>query len=627
MNYQEFCDKYDVHGLNPQQEQAVKRVDGATLLLAVPGSGKTTVIVARTGYMLHVAGIDPKHILTLTYTRAAAMEMRERFIKKFGDANGVTPHFATINSFCLSVLRICTKEKGERLPELVPGNERIVREIASSMMREYPSDIVVRTLAMQIGKAKNEMMDAEQLKAVENDVLDFYEFFIAYRNYLSEHGLMDFDDQLLMADAFLEKYPDILARAQRQYRYISLDEAQDTSLVQHRIVKKLVGRTGNIFMVGDEDQSIYGFRGAYPSALLNFTNDYANAQVLKMETNYRSDQAIVRPTNAFIKRNAQRNDKNMTPASRQEGYVILQPIADMKVQPRMVLDEIKSFLGTPDTLAVLFRNNDSAIPILNLLVKEGIAVRSRDATSLFMSNFVVHDILSFFRLALNPADIQAFKQIYYKLGLYIKAAQVRIIEEMMQTGRYKTVFDAIQDCWQFTKMRGPLFALRQALLTIAKQKPEKGIDLILYSTGYYENCLLRKMDEGASETTLMLKVNIMKLVAMEYDTPQEFLKAIDDIQHYQGDSGSNVTLSTIHSSKGLEFDTVLIIDVIEGILPTLSQQKSMEDEEEEARLFYVGATRARHRLHFLLPRAMFQSPLDTSEYFDDFLKNALPPST
>lgn len=618
MDYKEFCAKYHVR-LNDQQATAVQRVNGATLLLAVPGSGKTTVIVARTGYLLHVVGIDPRNILTITFTKAAAREMKERFIKKFGEVNGFVPHFSTINSFCLSVIKTCAREKHITIPELVPNNEPIIRDIARTMMRDYPSDSTIKSLAQSIGKVKNELMENDQIKQIEEEGIDFYQFYHKYKTHLTDNGLMDFDDQLLMANELLDTYPDILARAKKQYRYISLDEAQDTSLVQHRIVQKLVGKDGNIFMVGDEDQSIYGSRGAYPEALLSFESDYNNASIIYMETNFRSDQKIVLAANQFIKRNKERHDKNMHPNSTEEGKINFVPLQDMKSQPHMVFDAIRKALATKDhTLAILYRNNYSAIPIINLLQKAGLGVRTRDAAGIFLTNFVVSDILTFFRFAKDQTNLQLFRQLYYKLGLYLKSSVVQSIEETMARQPCRS---ALIPLTHYGRISAQSRQILRYMDELPKMSPLDGIDSILWNIGYMDNWLQRKIDEGASESSLMLKVNILKLVAMEYKTVDEFLTAIDRIRDYQGDPDSNVTLSTIHSSKGLEFDQVVLVDVFNGVLPTISNTKEEKDEEEEARLFYVGATRAKHQLDIVVPNAMFGQALEVSEFLKGFGSN------
>lgn len=619
MDFQQFCERYHVQ-LNEQQAAAVQRVNGATLLLAVPGSGKTTVIVARTGYMLHVEHIDPRTILTITYTKAAATEMKERFIQKFAMAGCPVPHFSTINSFCLSVIKACAREKGIRIPNLLSNNEPVIRDIARSMMREYPSDATIKALSQSIGKAKNELMTDEDLLSIEDENLDFAQFFHAYEDHLHGHGLMDFDDQLLMANQMLDTYPDILARAQRQFRYISLDEAQDTSLVQHVIVRKLVGRSGNIFMVGDEDQSIYSSRGAYPKALLNFQHDYADAKVIYMETNFRSDQAITSAANAFIKRNRERHNKEMKPFSREAGKIDYIPLADLKTQPRVICGIIREALANPgSSLAILYRNNYSAIPIINLLAREQLGVKTRDASAVFLTNFVVADIINFFRFAKDQTNLSLFRQLYYKLGIYVKGSVISSFESRMRTGNCKSVFDVFeQNPAAFRKLLPNLRFIRKAIDRLPTRPPLEGIDMILDVLDYRENWLRRKIDEGTSETLLMLKVNILKMVAMEYRTVDEFLCALERIRTYGGNPASNVTLSTIHSSKGLEFDRVILIDVFNGILPTTSATKEPEAEEEEVRLFYVGATRAKHVLDIVVPNAMFGTQLEPSEFLKDF---------
>lgn len=617
MDYNEFCQRYNIK-LTEQQAAAVQRVNGATLLLAVPGSGKTTVIVARTGYLLQVAGVNPRNILTITFTKAAAREMKERFIKKFGlGPNDSVPHFSTINSFCLSVLRICQREKGIRVPTLVPNNNSIIRDIAKKMMHDYPSDATVNALGQNIGKAKNELMDDEQLKAIDVKVLDFRDFFHAYQSHLKDNFLMDFDDQLLMANDMLDQFPDLLNRARRQYRYISLDEAQDTSLVQHLIVQKLAGKNGNIFMVGDEDQSIYGSRGAHPASLLSFEQDYENANVIYMDMNFRSDQCIVQATRRFITRNSQRRDKNMTAASRADGEINIIPLGDLKNQARLVLGEIKKALADPSrTLGVLYRNNYSAIPILNLLRKEGVSVRAREAANLYLTHYIVSDITALLRLAMNPRDIHSFRQVYYKLGLYMKATLVDATEEAMQANSTATVWTAL-DVPQ--KLRCKLHSIGHDLKKVLKMNPVDAIDQILYSVDYWDSWLQRKIDEGESELSILIKVAILKMVAMEYDTVQDFLTGLEAIGTYQGNTTSNVTLSTIHSSKGLEFDRVILIDVFNGILPSIRNDKELDDEEEEVRLFYVGATRAKHELNIVLAHQMFGYPLELSEFLEDFV--------
>lgn len=611
MDYHTFCQKFNICGLNEQQEAAVRRVNGATLLLAVPGSGKTTVIVARTGYLMYVAGVKPENILTITYTRAAAKEMKERFIKKFAPER--IPAFSTINSFCLSVINTCAKEKYIHVPKLVPNNESIVRAIAAKMLPEYPSDSQVRSLAQKVCKVKNKLMTFQEIEAIEENSLDFSAFYQAYKLYMSEHDLMDFDDQLLMANDLLDEYPDILQRAHEKFRYVSVDEAQDTSYVQHLIVQKLVGRNGNIFMVGDEDQSIYGFRGAYPAALLDFLSNYNEPCILRMETNYRSDRNIVSAANQFIKLNTRRLDKNMRAQSQKDGAIVVTCIDRMEQQAELLLERIRN--QKPDeSLAILYRNNDSAIPLINLLQMNGIQVQTRDATGTFMTNYVIRDLLDFMLLALNPADTTAFGHLYYKMGLYMKGVTAKRIIEAVEEGECRNVFSAAM---KFAGGKGyawKIECLPRDFSDLAKKKPAEAIDYILFMLDYWSNWLTKKIDAGASEQFISLRISILKMVAEKYSTIPDFLAALKNITEYKGCEDSNVTVTTIHSSKGLEFDKVILIDMVSGIIPGDSDDRDAEDDEEDARAFYVGATRARHELEIITCRKMYQEKLEVSEF-------------
>lgn len=611
MDYHTFCQKFNICGLNEQQEAAVRRVNGATLLLAVPGSGKTTVIVARTGYLMYVAGVKPENILTITYTRAAAKEMKERFIKKFAPER--IPAFSTINSFCLSVINTCAKEKYIHVPKLVPNNESIVRAIAAKMLPEYPSDSQVRSLAQKVCKVKNKLMTFQEIEAIEENSLDFSAFYQAYKLYMSEHDLMDFDDQLLMANDLLDEYPDILQRAHEKFRYVSVDEAQDTSYVQHLIVQKLVGRNGNIFMVGDEDQSIYGFRGAYPAALLDFQRNYNEPCILRMETNYRSDRNIVSAANQFIKLNTRRLDKNMRAQSQKDGAIVVTCIDRMEQQAELLLERIRN--QKPDeSLAILYRNNDSAIPLINLLQMNGIQVQTRDATGTFMTNYVIRDLLDFMLLALNPADTTAFGHLYYKMGLYMKGVTAKRIIEAVEEGECRNVFSAAM---KFAGGKGyawKIECLPRDFSDLAKKKPAEAIDYILFMLDYWSNWLTKKIDAGASEQFISLRISILKMVAEKYSTIPDFRAALKNITEYKGCEDSNVTVTTIHSSKGLEFDKVILIDMVSGIIPGDSDDRDAEDDEEDARAFYVGATRARHELEIITCRKMYQEKLEVSEF-------------
>ena len=332
-----------------------------------------------------------------------------------------------------------------------------------------------------------------------------------------------------------------------------------------------------------------------------------------METNYRSDRNIVSAANQFIKLNTRRLDKNMRAQSQKDGAIVVTCIDRMEQQAELLLERIRN--QKPDeSLAILYRNNDSAIPLINLLQMNGIQVQTRDATGTFMTNYVIRDLLDFMLLALNPADTTAFGHLYYKMGLYMKGVTAKRIIEAVEEGECRNVFSAAM---KFAGGKGyawKIECLPRDFSDLAKKKPAEAIDYILFMLDYWSNWLTKKIDAGASEQFISLRISILKMVAEKYSTIPDFLAALKNITEYKGCQDSNVTVTTIHSSKGLEFDKVILIDMVSGIIPGDSDDRDAEDDEEDARAFYVGATRARHELEIITCRKMYQEKLEVSEF-------------
>ncbi len=324
MQHEEFLTKY-ASNLNENQLRAVRAVNGPVLLLAVPGSGKTTVLVTRLGYMLYVEGIDPSNILTVTYTVAATRDMERRFEGLFGEEFSGKLEFRTINGICAKVISSYGRMIGRDPYELVTDEKemgRIFLNILTRHLREYPTESDVREARTMITYCKNMMLDDDGIKALEEDsmmpVLDVYK---EYNSYLASNKLMDYDDQMTYAYRLLKSSPELLASYRDKYRYVCVDEAQDTSRIQHAIITLLSGSAGNLFMVGDEDQSIYGFRAACPEALLEFEKGHPGAQVLVMDENYRSNANIVTAADVFIQRNEARHAKHMVAVRTADSHI------------------------------------------------------------------------------------------------------------------------------------------------------------------------------------------------------------------------------------------------------------------------------------------------------------------
>ena len=322
--------------LNPQQEAAVQAAQGPVLLLAVPGSGKTTVLIHRLGYLIFCLGVAPEQILTVTYTVAATRDMAARFARTFGETWANRLEFRTINGLSARIIQHYERVKGRQAFTLVTEEGRLaalVGELYRKATGEFAAESTVRSLRTAITYCKNRQMTQEEIEAYQVEDIPFAKLYRQYHAELRRRRWMDYDDQMVYAAQILRQHGDILAYFQDKYRYLCVDEAQDTSRIQHTILKLLAGRRRNLFLVGDEDQSIYGFRAADPGALLRFEEEYPGGRVLFLEKNYRSTATIVAAADRFIRQNQHRRDKHMV-AARGPGPAI---------QPIWVADRVQQY--------------------------------------------------------------------------------------------------------------------------------------------------------------------------------------------------------------------------------------------------------------------------------------------
>ena len=599
MDFTEFKKKYNIT-LNPQQESAVTRTDGQTLLLAVPGSGKTTVIVARLGYMLYCRGVRPENILTMTYNVSAAADMKKRFFDKFGTEFDGRIEFRTINGFCAKVIMMYERTRNTSAFTLLDEGKvtKIIKALYVNMTREFPSESTVKELKTRLIYCRNMMLKPDEIKKIKVGEIDFYAFFTAYRNYKNDNRVMDYDDQLEFAFKILLKNQDILTYCQNRFRYISIDEAQDTSKIQHMIIRLLANRYRNIFMVGDEDQSIYGFRAAYPQALLEFNTVYPEGKVLLMEQNYRSAADIVEKANRFIKQNRLRHDKNMFTENPHELPVRRIVLKDCKYQYSYIPKMID---GSDDELAILYRNNESALPVIDLFEKNGIGYRLKENDGVFFSVNCIYDILSILQFAFAPSDAALFLEFYYKIGLKMKKdiiTRCLVKHKNSKLSFFRTLEkDEGLEKWHYKLLKEAEHNFNH----LRKLNSFSAITFILGKMEYGKFMKSRGLDDTKVKTLLAL--------ANQNPDLSLFLARMTELKEIvtngSSDPNSKVILSTIHSSKGLEYDNVLLIDVRDGILPSSSvctededdlTQSQRNDLEEERRLFYVGVTRAKHSL-------------------------------
>lgn len=620
MEWKEFETTFSVK-LNQQQKEAVQSTKGPVLLLAVPGSGKTTVLVTRLGYMIYCKNIPPERILTVTYTVAATKDMSERFAVRFGEDMAKRLEFRTINGICARIIQYYGRRIGKTPFELVKDEKAttgMLIRICQDHGMGYPTESDLKNVRTLITYIKNMMLNEEELQKLEEESdIRIVGIYREYCRQMREQKLMDYDDQMLYAYNILRKDLGVLAYFQNRYPYICVDEAQDTSKIQHAIIALLAAGTGNLFMVGDEDQSIYGFRAAYPEALLSFEKKHPGAKVLLMEENFRSNAKIVEAADKFIQKNTLRHEKHMRAAreagadireislkSRKAQYVYLMKAAQECTTGMAGMSGSEEHRGRADAsvteTAVLYRDNECAIPLIDLLERKNIPYRMRNADLSFFTHRTVLDVQNIIRFAMDPKDTELFMQIYYRLKLFFNKKDALRYAQISQEKDMEVLDAALKygnlEKYQEDNIRN----LKRQMVRILNMPGDEAVNQILTYMGYQD--YLKKMGMNAN------KLETVKLIGSRVESPEKLLERLEElrtiIQEKVSDKDCPFILSTMHASKGLEYDTVYLLDVMDGILPEkvlansrTASKEELETYEEERRLFYVGVTRAKNQLN------------------------------
>ena len=618
MEWKEFETTFSVK-LNQQQKEAVQSTKGPVLLLAVPGSGKTTVLVTRLGYMIYCKNIPPESILTVTYTVAATKDMSERFAVRFGEDMAKRLEFRTINGICARIIQYYGRRIGKTPFELVKDEKAttgMLIRICQDHGMGYPTESDLKNVRTLLTYIKNMMLNEEELQKLEEESdIRIAGIYREYCRQMREQKLMDYDDQMLYAYNMLRKDPGVLAYFQNRYPYICVDEAQDTSKIQHAIIALLAAGTGNLFMVGDEDQSIYGFRAAYPEALLSFEKKHPGAKVLLMEENFRSNAKIVEAADKFIQKNTLRHEKHMRAAreagadireislkSRKAQYVYLMKAAQECTTGMAGMSGSEEHRGRADAsgteTAVLYRDNECAIPLIDLLERKNIPYRMRNADLSFFTHRTVLDVQNIIRFAMDPKDTELFMQIYYRLKLFFNKKDALRYAQISQEKDMEVLDAALKygnlEKYQEDNIRN----LKRQMVRILNMPGDEAVNQILTYMGYQD--YLKKMGMNAN------KLETVKLIGSRVESPEKLLERLEElrtiIQEKVSDKDCPFILSTMHASKGLEYDTVYLLDVMDGILPEkvlanprTASKEELETYEEERRLFYVGVTRAKNQ--------------------------------
>ena len=642
---EEFCHSYGYENFTNAQKRAVQAICGKNLLFAVPGSGKTTVLLARVGYLLHGRHglqIQPQELANLSFTKAAATEMRERYRKKFPDAQEI-PDFRTIHSFCykfiLPKLRafgvpmppylIDTDENANRdamLQDMAACNEHstrnlkeqrtqyhVLKAVMKKMKISHNDEIAREAVISLITYIKNQQLLPEDYQdkvfCVNRNSYSVSKLMASYEQELEIRQCYDMDDMLRYSVDGLKQYPQILAQLQDKYHYWSIDEAQDNSSLQNELIMFLAGEDGNLFVVGDDDQSIYSFRGAEPLMLLEYG---LQANVMAMDINYRSGRNIVGAAREFIEENKCRADKIMEPASdaRQGSISFYTKYKTARSQYEHVAEAARQCTSNGKTLGVLYRYNASAFPLFHWLRKHGICYESSTDYRSLAYGRIYSSVMSILALAVHPWDIGAYHSCKYLFKLCLLKENEEKLHKLLAGQRKANILECLESLQE--NLHPHILEAAALLKKVKRLKPEEAVkDLIEHA-----------FEDEFSGSERLRAFGIMS-ASMVYDSVAEFVEAHEAILKEAENPHrvqQNVSISSMHGSKGRQFDHVIIIDPWQlGKNNVLSEQNTLhiDNAEEERRIFYVAATRAKSRLDIIAPECCFGHNLDMVNFVND----------
>ena len=631
-NILSILDQKGIH-LTPEQAEGLSLDETPRLLLAVPGSGKTTVLVSRVAAQLY-SGIPAGKILNITFSRESARDMAARFSRLFPECT--LPRFSTVHSLCYSILARYAAENGRIVPTLTgsdnaPTSSQLLREAIRRSDREDKDAFIdeedIADALSCIGLIKNRMLSRSEMGNVPCVLSGLPELYDGYEAVKSEKGLMDYDDILLYALTFLRRLPGILSHFRALYPYINVDEAQDISKTQLEVIRLLSPEGRRLFMVGDEDQSIYGFRGAFPEGILSFEKLFPGGKIFRMEDNFRTRPEILSHCERFIRLNRERYDKSLRPTrdAREKTVFSFRPQNPERAMERIL--SAVSALTPGETLGILYRNNLSAFPAADLLLQAGVPF-TITPSPVTLIRYQAAAVAGIMRLGEDSFDREAFSSLP---GLDLDK---RVKEELLR--QYDGTSDFTSDFPALLIQRGEEKSrkLGKILRELHGLSPSDALDLICRELKTGKFFLAKAL--GKDDPAGALRSSIFRQFTRRCGTVPELFERIGRVEALTRSAvrpeGARVHLTTIHSAKGLEFDHVLLLDCCEGILPgristdQLEAGKGSAAYYEEVRLFYVAATRARETLTLFAP-AVSDKGLLPSRFLSAFLEEETPEKT
>ena len=594
------------------QKKAIEHGAGPLMVLAGPGSGKTFVITHRIKYLIEGPGINPAHILVVTFSRAAAKEMKDRF-EKLCSKSLVT--FGTFHSVFFNLLKTAYGFSSEQIASDELRYTLIKELIKRNAIENEDINTLAGNLLNEIALVKQDNISIKNYYSNSISSDTFKKIYIDYESELEARGKLDFEDMLSLTYELLSERSDILKAVQNRYRYILVDEFQDINFLQYNIIKLMAGEKQNITVVGDDDQSIYRFRGARPEIMLGFERDFRNVKKVFLDINFRSSTQIVNASTKLISFNSKRFPKNFKAKNGDGAPVSLIEFKNPFLEVNSIIKDIKDYIKSGqdiNNIAVLYRTNLSPRLLIERLMRNNIPFTIRDAIPNLFDHWVAKDIISYIKLAINIGDKSDLLRISNKPNRYISRDSLS-----SSRANIETLFDYYDDKSYMIKR---IVELREHLRTIKNLKPATALRYIRNVVGYDEYIEEYCDMNGVESDDCYSILGDLENSAAEYNNFNDWFVHMDEYKDEliearkkSNENDKGVRLMTFHSSKGLEFDIVYIIDVNEGSVP-YKKAKGVDEIEEERRMFYVAMTRARKKLFICYCTENFGKSIGKSDF-------------
>ena len=597
--------------LDNSQLEAVNFYKGPCLTLAGPGSGKTTVLVNRIKNLIDNYNVKPESVLVITFTKDAALEMKSRFLSLSDNPKAGLVNFGTFHSVFYQILR---RDLSLDSDSVLQGKSLIAfLKEAAKVNNIKIDDELLESLYKEFSFLSNTSTDIDSYESESFDTLEFRRLYKAYQSMKEEHSKIDFDDMLKKTYMLFKNNPKILSKWQKRFSFFLIDEMQDMNDIQFAIVRMLA-KSENIFAVGDDDQSIYGFRGANPEIMLKFPEVYKDCKIIRLVKNYRSCQDIVNASYNLITNNEHRFNKTLSAYNKAKGTIDIVEMSSNEAEAVFICKEINSIVSKDKkaTVSVLFRNKNQSLLIMKLLTDKGIPFFVKERVANIYSHWIFSDIISFIKISLGEGKRSDFLRIYNKPNRYINRACI---------DRDNITFDDMIEFYSDKPyMKERIRDMRSDIARLKTMRPSSAILFIRKRIGYDDYI------KEASHSSKKRYDDNMKILDSITNLSRDFLdiraflrecnNRLEFNQDENDESHSRVFLYTFHASNGLEFDRVFILDVNEGITPS-KKAESEKSLEEERRMFYVALTRAKKSITLCHVRSRNNEKLFPSRFIGE----------